>query len=55
MNILIIIGMSIAFLALVCMCYAGVIIFLGYIEELDLVNRLLEYGEKLARRRKRRE
>ena len=46
--ILIIIG----FVALICGLMAVTFIFIGYVEELNLANRLYEYGAKLARRRK---
>lgn len=52
MNILVIIGMIIASFILVCVCMAGIFIFIGYTEELNLVDRFLEYGAKLAKRRK---
>lgn len=53
MNILTIIGIIIASFALICVCIAAIFIFIGYIEELDLINRLFEYGAKLARRKER--
>ena len=52
MSILAIIWIIIGFVALVCVLLAGMFIFVGYVEELDLADRLCEYGAKLARRRK---
>ena len=52
MSIFAIIWTIIGFLALVCVFLAGIFIFIGYEEELDLVDRLVEYGAKLARWRK---
>lgn len=52
MSIFAVIWMIIGFLALVCGLIAVTFIFIGYAEELDLANRLCEYGAKLARRRK---
>lgn len=50
MNVFAIIGIIIAFFA----SAAGIFVFIGYAEELNLVDRLCEYGAKLARKRKRR-
>lgn len=52
MSIFAIIWIIIGSVALVCGLVAGMFIFLGYVEELDLEERLFEYGAKLARRRK---
>ena len=52
MSILAIIWVIIGFIAFACGVMAAIFIFIGYAEELDLANRLCEYGAKLARKRK---